>query len=176
MTKAMHEQNTGTNMSVEALMVHASESATQKLPLLEVVLYLLGAVAVLFALEGRRDGCPQVVDELLHVAVELKPARGRQPQSPRRVSLREIIDVAPVRGCGRRRRGLFEISSDERVFAEARRAQHEQVIPVATHADAEVHGVKRTLLADHLFQLLQLIGCLERQTVCRAGHVEPCGS
>ncbi len=90
--------------------------------LLELLLDRLAPRPVFVALEGRRQGGAQFLDEPLHRRREPGAAARRQPQTPGLLRVVEIVDVAPV---GRRRLGFRPVPQqvfDHAVPAGAARA------------------------------------------------------
>src|SRR5690606_11650921 len=65
-------------------------------PLLELLVDLRVALAVLVGFERGADGAAQVVDQARHVVAELGAAAGGQRDRARAVRLLEVEDVAPV--------------------------------------------------------------------------------
>ena len=128
------------------------------LALLELLLDHVLAVAVLLALERRRDRMAKLVDELLGVVVKGPRLPRRKPDRPRLVRLGEVVDVTPFRR--RRPAGgdALRIAADEVVLAGAGRAEGEQVVAGVAHAHGEVHRLGRALLADGLLERLELGG------------------
>jgi hypothetical protein len=100
---------------------------------------LLQALPVFVCLECGGDGGTQLVDEPRDVVTELRSHAFRQRDRPWTVRLVEVVNVTPV-ARGRLGRRLFlEEPPDDRMLSGARRAEREDVIAVAPHADAELN-------------------------------------
>jgi hypothetical protein len=124
----------------------------------ELGLDLLVAVAVLVALERRRDRGAQVFHQARHVGLEGARSPRGQAQRARPVGRFEVVDVAPVRGRGQAGGLRFQPAAHQRVPAEALRAHGEQVVALAPHADAELDCFERAALAECFASRLELGG------------------
>ena len=129
--------------------------------LLQLLLEQLLARDELLALEGRRDGRPQLFQQGVHVLAERSALAGREPQGPGPLAVFEVVHVAPVRGRLLGHGALFQELLNQAVLAEARRTEGEQVVALPAHPHAEADGLDRPLLADRAGQLGQLGGGLE---------------
>ena len=137
-------------------------------PLLGLLFDFLDAVLVLLQLQRGGNRGLEFLHQLRHVTLQLGAQAGRQAERPGLVRLLEVVDVAPVVGRGFVG-GLFaQEVVDGGAFAQPGRAEHEHVVPVPPNADAELDRVQRAGLAENLLQILQVVGGLERQMVCRA--------
>ena len=136
--------------------------------LLGLLFDFLNAVLVLFQLQRGGNGGLEFFHQMRHVTLQLGSQTGRQAERPGLVRLLEVVDVAPVVGRGLVG-GLFaQEVVDRGAFAEPGRAEHEHVVPIPPNADPKLDGVQRRGLAQNLLQILQLIGALECQMICRA--------
>jgi hypothetical protein len=144
------------------------------LALAEFLVDGLAAVLVVLALEGRRDGRPQFVDQPVHGVPEFDGAPGRQADGARPVRGGEVVDVNPVLR-GRLLRGAgAQFGEDGGVLAGARRAEREQVVAGPIDARAERERLERALLADHDGTGLEFPGRLEAEGVRCARAVQLC--
>ena len=116
----------------------------------------LDLAAVLVAFEGGPDHPSQILDEILHVPLQLRaPSRGK-PKGIGLVLLLEVLDIAPVVGNRGLVRLLLDAAAHERVFSRARGSEHEQVVAPGAHADTESDCLDRAFLADESAQFLHL--------------------
>lgn len=103
---------------------------------------------VVLALEGRGYRRLQLVDEALHVVLELHPPPGRQTQGARLVRVREVVDGAPVRGDIVSGGLLLDVATHRAVPAGARGTEHVEPVAFAPDADAELQRLDGACLAD----------------------------
>ena len=139
---------------------------------LELVLQRLHGVAVLVAVEGRRQRGEQAAHQRAHVGLQAAPGAGGQAQYARLVRGAEVVDVAPVAGARHLTGLLFEQLADDGVLAQPRRAHHVEVVALVTDADAEVQGAQRPLLAEAAGQVGEVGGAVEAQRRDLAGVIE----
>ncbi len=108
----------------------------------------LELISIFLVIESCRNCEPHFLDEDLHIIAILRSAPGGKAKRPRSLGIGEIVDIAPV---ARRtffgRQFLGKILRQP-VSVAAVRAQYEQVVTIAVHANAELDGVDRTLLSE----------------------------
>src|SRR5690606_30599837 len=133
------------------------------MPVLELLVDLRDAVAVVLALERGGNGFTQLVDETFHVAPQRRPLARRELQRQRLALVVEVVDVAPVRRIADRRRVALQEFLDGGVPVTAGRAEDEDVEAVLTDMHAEVERLERAVLADRDVEVLELGGRRGRQ-------------
>ena len=131
--------------------------------LLEAGLDFLTPGAVFLALERRRDGATQILEQPLHVAPQFDAHAGRQLERARLVRLLEVVDVTPVERRGFVRGALLDVAARDDVTAGAGRPEHEQVVAAAADADAEADRLGGARLSEHLGQVWEFRRGLERK-------------
>src|SRR5690606_32257886 len=130
--------------------------ARRAMPVLELLVDLRDAVAVVLALERGGNGFTQLVDETFHVAPQRRPLARRELQRQRLALVVEVVDVAPVRRIADRRRVALQEFLDGGVPVTAGRAEDEDVEAVLTDMHAEVERLERAVLADRDVEVLDL--------------------
>ena len=140
--------------------------------LLELLLDLGEAVAIILTLECRRDGSLKLGYQVLHIPAQIRPAARRQPQRHRLVGILEVIHITPVVRalalCGL----ALEELAHRGVLAGTRPTQDVEVVAARAHAHAEPNRIQRALLAYDRVELLQLLGGLEVRQLGPTGPVE----
>src|SRR5215467_6395272 len=127
---------------------------------------------VVIALEGRRQGDAQFLNEPFHPIAQPDGAPGRQLQATGFLRVDEVVDVTPV---GRRRHARRPAPQEvlyDRVFAGATGAESINIIAFAPHRDAELRRLDRAILADRPRRVRELADQLEPQLAGIAGPVE----
>jgi hypothetical protein len=136
------------------------------------VLQGLAAIAIVFALESRRDRRAQFVDQLAHCCLQLAAQARRQADRLGLVRRREVVQIDPVRRNGFLRGLRFQDLLDRRVLAGSRRAEDEEVVTFLLDGGAEADRLQGAVLADDLVEILQLVRRLEREIGGIAAGVE----
>src|SRR5690606_2834774 len=95
--------------------------------ILELLVDLRDAVAVVLALERGRNRLAELVDETLHVLAQRSAVPGREAQRERLALFVEVEDVAPIGRLGRFRRPLAKKLLDDCVAVTSGGAEHEDV-------------------------------------------------
>ena len=132
-----------------------------------------GPVTVTF--EGGGDGGPQLVDQPGHIGGQRRGTPRRQAQDPRAMRFIEIVDVAPV--VGNRLVGCpqFEETADQAELAGTVGAHGEQIESMVLHTDSETNGGNRPVLADHIFDGVDLGGRREGKIIRIARRIQEPG-
>ena len=113
---------------------------------------------VLLRFEDLRDLDLQVVDELLHVLLELDPPPGLKPDRDGIGRIPEVVDVAPVRGDDFRLGLHRDEGANGRGLAGPAVAENIDVEPGALQFQAEIDRVQGPLLADNPVQRGKILG------------------
>ena len=142
------------------------------LALLELLVDGLVAGPVLVALEDRRNGRLQLLDEALHVTLQLVGHARRQLDRVRPVAVLEVVDVTPVVGNRLPGRAVVDEATHRRVLADRIGTDGEQVVAFAADTDAELDRLDRARLADHVAQVLEIGRRLESQLIGIAALLE----
>ena len=137
--------------------------------LFELRLDLAHPGAVLVALEGRRDGGLELLDEAAHISLEGLPPAGWQGQGARALAVVEAVDVAPVVGDRLRAGPPLDGALDHGVLADTGRAEGEDVEALPVQPDAELDGLEGALLSDDAVEGVELRGRLEIERVLCVG-------
>ncbi len=135
--------------------------------LIETAIDRAFALLISRVFEHGREGCQQVVDQMVDIANKSARATGRQFQGSGLAGFVKVVDVDPV---ARRLQALalgLEVAFDEREATRTRLAHDKYVVTRARHGHAELQGFDRTFLAENAAERFQIIGVREAELFSR---------
>ena len=133
------------------------------------------ATAVFVALKNRADGGNQLLDEVLHVALQACAAAAGQAQQLRTVGVDEVVDVAPV---GRRLAAhalVLQQLTDDGVAAAARFTEQEEVVTFVMDVEAQMYRLNGPPVNHRSVQVGEGVGAGEGEFRRIAGGVQCLG-